>query len=377
MLTYNENYSKTRIQKAYENILEEIKKNQNVDLTTLTENHLSQDIEKKVSRNLKALYGKESLSFQQRIYNEIFKYGPLEILFQNENINEIFVNSPSSIWFEENETTFKHDDTFFSPLSYRNCIQRICEQAGLVINLNTPSTNGKWKQFRLHIIEPPLVEKHPCLSFRRHKVTPWSFNQFKTIGWGSESAIKKLQDLVEQKCNFIIVGPTGSGKTSLLSACLQHLKSNERIIIIEDTDEIVPPNLLSVKLLTRKDPHNFLKPFNQSDLVYESLRMKPDRIVLGEVRGGEAKDLLLALATGHKGSLSTLHADHPHQALLRLEMLIQMGAPKWNHRAIRELIRLSLEYIVVVGIENKNRIFKGIYKISSLEDSGFLLEEIV
>ena len=126
-----------------------------------------------------------------------------------------------------------------------------------------------------------------------------------------------------------------------------------------------------MKLLSRQSEHQDIKDYQLSDLVYQSLRMRPDRIIVGEMRGGEAKDFLMSLSTGHYGGMSTLHAENPQQALLRLEMLIQLGAPQWNLRSIRSLIHFGLSHIICL---DKNRTLKSIHKISSLEVNGLLLE---
>ena len=184
--------------------------------------------------------------------------------------------------------------------------------------------------------------------------------------------------LVEQKRNFLVVGTTGTGKTSILNACLKSLGSNERTVIIEDSRELTLSNSASLRLLTRDDPQKILPPIDQGDLVRHALRLRPDRLVIGEIRGPEAKDLLMALSTGHSGSFSTLHAATAAQALIRLEMLIQLGAPHWNLQAIRRLIFMSLQAIAVVGRgQNGARQLQGIFILSSLEETGFLLERLI
>ena len=215
------------------------------------------------------------------------------------------------------------------------------------------------------------------ISLRRHPKNPWTFQKLKETGWANAEQIELLQKMVEKKENFLIIGGTGSGKTSLLNACLQHLQQNERAVIIEDTSEIKAPNAISCKLLTRQDAQGVLAPIDQTELVRQSLRMRPDRLVLGEIRGPEAKDLLMALSTGHAGSFATLHATDARQALLRLEMLIQLGAPYWSIEAIRNLIFLSLQKIVVVH-RNKDsrRELAGIFQISSRESSGILIDQL-
>jgi pilus assembly protein CpaF len=241
--------------------------------------------------------------------------------------------------------------------------------------LDRPFADGHWGRFRLHIAVPPAV----CTSvvtLRKHPANPWRLDQLAERDWASALAMAQLRDLIVQKKNILIVGCTGSGKTSVLNALLQELRSDERAVLIEDTNELECPNPLSTKLLTRRDSHGLLKEVDQSELLKQSLRMRPDRIVMGEIRGSEAKDLLMAFATGHSGCMGTMHAESARQALLRLEMLIQLGAAQWNVHAVRTLILLSLHAIVVVKRTNEGeRKLEGIYRIASLEEVGFLLEK--
>lgn len=234
-----------------------------------------------------------------------------------------------------------------------------------------------YKNFRVHIAIAPITPQGACVSFRRHPDSPWTFQALEKKDWASLSDLQRLKDLVINQHNLLIVGPTGSGKTSILNACLQEIPNNERVVCIEDTNEIKLPNIFSTKLLTRKSEEDLYRDFSQQDLLYEALRMRPQRLVMGEIRGPEAKDYLMALSTGHSGCLCTLHADNAKQALWRLEMLVQMGAPQWSLETVRRLIHLSVHRIVL--LENQNttgqRSLEGIYKISSLEDFGFLIEK--
>ena len=182
--------------------------------------------------------------------------------------------------------------------------------------------------------------------------------------------------MIRQQENLLFIGPTGCGKTTVLGACLRELRGDERAVIIEDTDELARPNSASTTLLTRGPFTPALPEVTLTDLVRQSLRMRPSRLVMGEVRGAEAKDLLLALATGHSGSLGTLHASEPRQALLRLEMLVQLGAPQWSVQAVRQLIQLSVDGLVVCGNEGGHRRLEGIFKVAALESFGFLLDPV-
>jgi pilus assembly protein CpaF len=310
-----------------------------------------------------------------RIYDEYFGSGPLESLLEDRSLTEILVNGPHSIWFETAGQLQQWHDCFLTEITFRNFIQRVCRSAHVLPTLDCPFADGHWQGFRLHLMIPPAV-KDATLTLRRHPDNPWTLQQFKDMKWADELAIQSLRSLVRDKKNFLVVGCTGSGKTSVLNACLQEMPANERAILIEDTSELKVPNVLSTKLLTRKDSNQILREIDQSELLKQSLRMRPDRIIMGEIRGAEAKDLLMAFATGHSGCMGTLHADSARQALLRLEMLIQMGAAQWSLQAVRTLILLSLQYVVVVkrAVDGR-RVLDGIYRITSLEDLGFLLEK--
>ena len=173
-----------------------------------------------------------------------------------------------------------------------------------------------------------------------------------------------------------VLGPSGCGKTTLLNCLLQNIPQKQRVIIIEDTDELSQNSHFSCKLLARTVATETLPIISMQDLIKQSLRMRPDRLVVGEVRGEEAKDLLLALSTGHNGFLGSLHAKSGRDALWRLEMLIQMGAPQWSLNTIRKLIFSSIDYIIVVGKQNDRRCLLERVRLAGLEDHGFLLENI-
>lgn len=317
----------------------------------------------------------EDPEIQERILAEYFSYGPLDRLFMEQAWTEILVNGPDSIWYEEHGRLRQHEDGFLSNHSYEHSIHRLCEKARCQTTVEHPTATGLFEGFRLTVIRENLTHSHHHLSLRRHPKNPWTLERLQEGAWMSENEAQLLRQLLQQRKNFLIIGGTGSGKTSLINALLQTLPANERALVIEDTPEIELPNPASMKLVTRQDPQNLLKEIDQAQLVKHSLRLRPDRLVMGEVRGAEAKDFLMALATGHSGSFGTLHANDPRQALIRLEMLIQMGAPQWNLQAVRRLIQLSLDMILVVGkLPDGKRKFQGCYRITSLEENGFLLE---
>lgn len=310
-----------------------------------------------------------------RLREEFKGYGPLSSLMNDRELTEIIINGPHQIWIEKAGKIELWPDQFLSEITFNNCIHRIATEIQNTPDLNIPYADGIWRHFRVHLIQPPLSDKTQ-LTLRVQNRDVWSFNQLLQKNWCDVKMLETLKNWIKNHENFLIVGPTGSGKTSVLNACLQEMNPNERVICLEDTPELKPKEGASCKLLTRYDRHGILKEFSLSDLVRQSLRMRPSRIVLGEVRGPEAKDLLLALATGHKGSLGTLHASNPRQALLRLEMLVQLGAGQWDLQAIRQLIQLSLDGIVMIQQNQGARKLQGLYRIASLESFGLLLEQV-
>lgn len=313
---------------------------------------------------------------RDRLYEELFDCGPLKSLLCDEEISEIVVNGPDSIWFEKHGRFERHGDVFLSQFTLARFVQLICSESRLKLDLNQPFADGMWRGLRVHLGQSPLVEPSHTICLRRHPKQRWTLEMFESRNWATAKQLQTLRELLSARKNFLLVGPTGSGKTSVLSALLNALPGDERVVIIEDTSEIQTPNSFSTKMLARRDGSGVLRAFDQAELVKQSLRMRPSRLVVGEVRGGEAKDLLLALSTGHSGSLGTLHANSARQALLRLEMLVQMGAPEWSLDTIRKLILLSLDALVVVEMKDGIRQLEGIYKVCSLEKVGFLIEKM-
>lgn len=347
-----------------------------VDPLTLSSSAGEQD--ERILRIIGRVCSRHDSRSSSRIESEYFGTGPLEPLLSDEAVTEIIVNGSESIWFEKYGRLQRFDDCFLSALTFRNFINRVSREAGFHANLDCPFADGKWRGSRVHLILPPASGRETVLTIRKHPNSAWTLSLLKERDWASNEAFEILKRLLSEKRNILVVGGTGSGKTSVLAACLTALAADERALMIEDTDELPVPNAISSKLLTRKDFNGLLKEIDQSELVRQSLRMRPDRIVMGEIRGGEAKDLLMAFATGHSGCLGTLHADSARQALLRLEMLVQIGAPQWSLQTVRTLILLSVHALIVVGRQTDgSRKLVGIHRVASLEDTGFLLERMV
>lgn len=314
----------------------------------------------------------ESAEVQERVRAEIFGFGPLERLILDIDVTEILILGHRTIWIEKYGRLEPYDDRFHDELTYRNAVSRLAKEARTAVDHSIPFADGRWRGFRVHSVGEPIVQSGPHMTLRRIRSTPWTLNDLAERNWAPADGLAQLQKLIDDQCNILVVGGTGSGKTSVMGACLKSLGEKERCLILEDTDELPCPNAMSAKLLTKRARISGDTAYDLDSLLKQALRMRPDRLILGEVRGAEAKDLLMAFATGHRGCMGTLHANSPREALLRLEMLVQMGAPQWNEKTVKQLIHSAIDAIVCVSrTENGERRLESISRVASLEEIGF------
>lgn len=307
---------------------------------------------------------------QHRILNELEKLGPIQSYIDDPDVTEILVNQPNQVIFEKDGVLNIAEDFFFNKETYHECIERLCQMCGSYINKEKSFIETQIGHLRITIVYGDLSRGHHLLSIRKQSQRMLTLEQFHQKNWCTDSELKLLKHIVDQKENFIVVGGTSSGKTTVLQAMMNEVSPTCRSVIIEDTQELRPTNNLSVSLLTKTDFTHMKNSVSMTDLLKRALRLRPDRLVVGEIRGGEATDLLMALSTGHEGSFGSLHAKNHSEALLRLEMLIQMGAPQWQHESIRRLIGLTIKYIIVVKKEKSRRLLDGIYRLCSVESNG-------
>lgn len=313
-------------------------------------------------------------SIRQRILNELNGFGPITALLSDESVTEILINQFDQIYFEKMGSLQRSDDHFFDVNSYKDFIEKLCGFCNTYINSEKPFIEVQLNNLRITVLFPDICRGEYIVAIRKQPLTRWTFERLAAQGWAKPEEITVIKKMIAQKKNFLVIGGTGSGKTSLLQASIAEM-AQDRLVIIEDTQELQPVYSQNASLLTRIDPTKKLIDVTMNELIKKALRLRPDRICVGEIRGEEATALLMALATGHDGSFGSLHARTAHEALLRLEMLIQMGAPQWSLQSIRRLIGLTVQSILVVEKCNGKRVLKGIFEVTSVEEHGITLQE--
>lgn len=355
------------------------------ELRILTEKILT-DTVKKMLKNKDFPKELDSDELIKRVLAEAVGLGPLEPMLDDDDISEIMVNSAEEIFYEKDGKLYRSDVTFSSNQAVLYAIERIVSPLGRRIDESSPLVDARLKDgSRVNAIIPPLALKGPSITIRKFMKQRLHGSDLINFGSVSPEMMQFISMAVEYRQNIIVSGGTGSGKTTLLNILSNNIPDHERIVTIEDSAELklYQPNLVSLESRPPNQDGKGEVPIR--DLVKNSLRMRPDRIVVGECRGGEALDMMQAMNTGHDGSLTTLHANSAVDCLSRLEVLVLMAEMDLPSRAIREQIASSVDLIVqqtrfpcgsrkitsiseVTGIDN-NRIQLG--DIFRFEQSGY------
>ena len=281
------------------------------------------------------------------VMKEFVGLGPLDKLLEFDDINEIMVNSPNEIFYQTDEGNQRASDRFTNDDAVIQVIKRITRESGRRIDERSPMVDARMKGgSRINAIIPPLAIKGPSLTIRRYKNEKLTASHLINYQSLSPNMVKFLELAVKNKLNIVISGGTSSGKSTLLNILSNFIPEQERIVTIEDAAELElsQPNLVSLE--TRPADPDGHGVISIRDLVKNSLRMSPDRIVVGECRGGEALDMLQAMNTGHDGSLTTIHANSPRDCLNRLEVLVLMSGMELPLSAIRGQIQSGVNLII-------------------------------
>lgn len=283
----------------------------------------------------------------RELNSEMHGYGPLDELLADQAITEIMVVSADQVFVEKNRGLAKTDVMFKDNEHVLRVIEKIVSPLGRRIDESTPYVDARLPDgSRVHAIIPPLALKGPCLTIRKFAKDPLQVGDLINFGTLTTAMAQFLQVAVAARLNIMISGGTGSGKTTLLNILSNFIGQGERIITIEDAAELQLRQEHVVSLETRPPNMEGKGAITIRDLVRNALRMRPDRIVVGEVRGGEALDMLQAMNTGHDGSLTTGHANTPRDILRRLETMVMMAGMELPSRAIREQVASALDVIV-------------------------------
>ncbi|MDQ3134614.1 MAG: CpaF family protein [Acidobacteriota bacterium] len=314
----------------------------------------------------------------EEVRHELFGLGPLEPLLADPTISDILVNSPYSIYVERRGKIESTDVTFKDSEHLMRVIERIVSTVGRRIDESSPMVDARLPDgSRVNAIIPPLALDGPVLSIRRFGAEPLRMHKLIEIGALTKDIADMFEMCVRARLNVLISGGTGAGKTTLLNALSAYIPEGERIVTIEDSAELQLQQPHVVRLETRPANIEGRGEVTQRDLVKNALRMRPDRIVIGEVRGGEAIDMLQAMNTGHDGSLTTVHANTPRDAVARLETMIQMTGMRLSDRAMRQQIASALDLVIQAArLSDGTRRITSISEITGMEGETITMQEI-
>ena len=368
---------------------------ENLPLNSMSDEELEEKIEDMVANRTKDEYFpiKKKLDIVQRIYSSIRGLGLLDSILDDEDITEVMINGPEHVFIEKKGRLIELDEKFESQRRLEDIIQRIVGTAGREVNQANPICDTRLEDgSRVSVVLPPIALCGPTITIRKFSKEPMTIKKLIEYGSLTQDIANKLEMLVKAKYNICVCGGTGSGKTTFLNALSNYIPEDERIITIEDSAELQIEGINNlVSLETRNANASGAGEITIRDLIKASLRMRPERIVVGEVRGGEALDMLQAMNTGHDGSLSTGHGNSTQDMLSRLETMVLQGADGLPLEAIRQQIgsaldimihlsrlrdksRKTMEITEVVGYENGKIILNPLYVFK--EDENSTLERV-
>ena len=313
------------------------------------------------------------------ICNDVLGYGPLEPLLARDDIADIMVNGANTTFIEVNGKVQKTGVRFADNAQLMNICQRIVSQVGRRVDESSPICDARLPDgSRVNVIAPPLAIDGPCLTIRKFKKDRLKLEQLMKFGSISPQAKTILEIIGRVRCNILISGGTGSGKTTLLNCMTGSIDADERIITCEDSAELQLQQPHVVRLETRPPNLEGEGEITMRDLVKNCLRMRPERIIVGEVRGPEAFDLLQAMNTGHDGSMGTLHSNSPREAISRLESMIMMGGYALPPKTIREMITGSIDIIIQASrLRDGSRKITHITEVVGMEGDVVTLQNLI
>ena len=320
----------------------------------------------------------EQEKIQADLLDEVFGLGPLEPLLRDPKISDILVNDKDHVFIEKGGLLQRVDTTFRDDRHLLQIIDRIVSRVGRRVDESSPMVDARLPDgSRVNAVIPPLALDGPSLSIRRFGTGPLAANQLVQLKSVSAEMMEVLSSAVKARISIIIAGGTGAGKTTFLNILSQYIPRNERLVTIEDAAELRLAQENIVRLETRPPNIEGLGAVRQRQLLINCLRMRPDRIIMGEVRGEEAFDMLQAMNTGHEGSMTTIHANTPRDAISRLESMVQMGNMNIPERSVRQQIASAITIIVqATRMSDGTRKVTSVAEISGMEEIVISMQEI-
>ena len=367
----------------------------NFNLNAMTDAELEEAVEALVNQQLQGLYVpiEQWALIVKQVYSAIRGFGLLDAIMADDDITEVMINGPEDIFIEKKGCLQKLDQSFESESRLEDIVQKIVGLAGREVNQANPIVDTRLPDgSRVNVVLPPIARNGATVTIRKFSKTPMTIEQLIKFGSITQDIANVLEKLIRAKYNIFICGGTGSGKTTFLNALSNYIPKEERVITIEDSAELQIVGIDNlVSLETRNANASGAGQITIRDLIKSSLRMRPERIVVGEVRGAEALDMLQAMNTGHDGSLSTGHANSTKDMLPRLETMVLQGAEGLPLEAVRQQIASAIDIIIhlsrprdhsrktmeiteVIGYENGEIILNPLYRFE--EDENSTLEKV-
>ena len=310
--------------------------------------------------------------------NELMGYGPIQHLIEDDTVNDIVVNGPHNVFIERAGKLYSVPVRFNDNNHVIRVIQRILAPLGRRVDESTPMVDARLPDgSRINAIIPPIALDGPCLSIRKFRKTPLSAEDLLRMGSITEAELEYLHKRVEGRTNLIVVGGTGSGKTTFLNLLSQWIPPGERIVTVEDAAELRLQHDHVVRLETRPPNLEGQRAVSARDLVRNALRMRPDRIIVGEVRGDEVLDMLQAMNTGHDGSMTTLHANTVRDAIHRIELLAGFAGYTGGETTLRGQIAAAIQLMVQVSrLPSGQRRVGSITEVQGLQGRELLMRDL-
>jgi pilus assembly protein CpaF len=320
----------------------------------------------------------EQEKIQADLLDEVFGLGPLEPLLRDPKISDILVNDKDHVFIEKGGLLQRVDTTFRDDHHLLQIIDRIVSRVGRRVDESSPMVDARLPDgSRVNAIIPPLALDGPSLSIRRFGTGPLAANQLVKLQTISPEMMEVLSSAVKARISIIVSGGTGAGKTTLLNILSQYIPRNERLVTIEDAAELRLAQENIVRLETRPPNIEGLGAIRQRQLLINCLRMRPDRIIMGEVRGEEAFDMLQAMNTGHEGSMTTIHANTPRDAIARLESMVAMSNMNMPEKSVRQQIASAITIVVQASrLSDGTRKVTSVSEITGMEENVISMQEI-